>query len=84
MGDRGPFRFGRPAWDKAGAEMVAEVGPYEFMKVAHAQRRAFEPCLSRLSRSHETVAEATADPLIAGFLEKLWAEIIPPSLPRRA
>ncbi len=71
------FVSGRPAWEKAGAEMVAEVAPYEFMKLR--MLNGTHSCLAYLGylAGHETVADATNDPLIAGYLERLWAEIIP-------
>ncbi len=71
------FVFGRPAWEKAGAEMVAEVAPYEFMKLR--MLNGTHSCLAYLGylAGHETVADATNDPLIASYLERLWAEIIP-------
>ncbi|MCU0818437.1 MAG: mannitol dehydrogenase family protein [Beijerinckiaceae bacterium] len=71
------FVAGRPAWEKAGAEMVAEVEPYEFMKLRMLNGAHSSLAYLGYLAGHETVAEATADPLFAGFLEKLWAEIIP-------
>ena len=71
------FAGPRPAWEKAGAQIVREVAPFEFMKLrllngAHSTL-AYLGYLS----GHETVAQASADPLIAALLRRLWAEVIP-------
>ncbi|MCA3596120.1 MAG: mannitol dehydrogenase family protein [Methylobacterium sp.] len=71
------FVSGRPAWEMAGAEMVTEVAPYEFMKLRMLNGAHSSLAYLGYLAGHETVAEATADPLIAAFLERLWAEIIP-------
>lgn len=71
------FISGRPAWEMAGAEMVAEVAPYEFMKLRMLNGAHSSLAYLGYLAGHETVADATADPLIAAFLERLWAEIIP-------
>ena len=65
------FVQGRPAWEQVGAQIVDDVGPYEFMK------------LRLLNASHLAVAglgqlcgyrlidEAMADPHISGFMAAL-------------
>lgn len=67
----------RPAWEMAGAEMVAEVAPYEFMKLRMLNGAHSSLAYLGYLAGHETVADATTDPLIASFLGHLWAEIIP-------
>jgi fructuronate reductase len=71
------FAGPRPGWEKAGAQIVREVAPFEFMKLrllngAHSTL-AYLGYLS----GHETVAEASADERLASVLRRLWAEVIP-------
>lgn len=71
------FPTGRPRLEDAGAEMVAEVEPYEHMKLrllngAHTSIAA----IGRLA-GYQTVAEAVADPAIRRFVEAYWSEAIP-------
>ncbi len=68
------FSLGRPSWDRHGATMVADVRPYEDMKLrllngAHSGI-AYLGLLSR----HETVADSFGDPLIRRFVDRLWEE----------
>lgn len=71
------FVSGRPDWQVAGAQMVSEVAPFEFMKLR--MLNGAHSCLAYLGylAGHETVAEASADPVLARVLEGLWAEVIP-------
>ncbi|MGL5448352.1 MAG: mannitol dehydrogenase family protein, partial [Rhabdaerophilum sp.] len=71
------FVGGRPAWEMAGAEIVDEVAPYEFMKLRMLNGAHSSLAYLGYLAGHETVADATADPLIAAYLERLWDEIIP-------
>lgn len=71
------FVSGRPAWEMAGAEMVADVGAYEFMKLRMLNGAHSSLAYLGYLMGHETVAEASADPLLASYLDKLWADIIP-------
>jgi fructuronate reductase len=69
------FPGGRPGWDRAGAVFVQDVAPWELMKLrmlngAHTTIAA----LGRVA-GRETVAEAIADPVIAGVVRALWAEV---------
>ncbi|EKF20493.1 mannitol dehydrogenase domain protein [Nitratireductor pacificus pht-3B] len=68
------FPMGRPAWERHGVEMVADVAPFEEMKLrllngAHSALAYAGQLLGR-----ETVADAFADPLIHGFVKGLWRE----------
>lgn len=71
------FAAGRPAWERVGAQIVSEVAPFEFMKLR--MLNGAHSCLAYLGylAGHETVSEASSDPVFARFLEGLWAEIIP-------
>ena len=75
------FTLGRPAWDEAGAEFVADVKPYEFMKL-----RLLNGSHSTLSylgylMGRQTVAEAMAEPGIARLVAQLMDEEVTPTLP---
>lgn len=75
------FSLGRPAWDTVGAQFVADVAPYELMKL-----RLLNGSHSTLSylghfMGHETVAEAMAEPALARLVADLMAEESAPTLP---
>ena len=71
------FAAGRPAWERAGAEIVTDVAPYEHMKLRLLN--ASHSALAYLGylAGHETIADAIADPALAAYTTALWAEIIP-------
>jgi fructuronate reductase len=71
------FVTGRPAWEKAGAQLVADVGPFEFMKLRMLNGAHSTLAYLGYLAGYETVAEASADPVLARMLEELWARIIP-------
>ena len=65
-----------PAWDKAGAQFVSDVAPYEHMKLrllngAHSALA----CLGHLA-GHETISDVAADPVFRQYVQALWGEII--------
>jgi fructuronate reductase len=67
----------RPDWEKADATLTAEVAPFEHMKLrlmngAHSSL-AYLGYLS----GRQTIADRMADPVLAGFVDRLWAEIRP-------
>lgn len=70
------FPAGRPDWERFGVTMVADVTPYEEMKLrllngTHSSIAYLGQLLGR-----ETVAEAFADPAIRRFVEVLWEDFI--------
>lgn len=71
------FVDGRPDWHEVGAQMVSEVAPFEFMKLRMLNGAHSSLAYLGYLAGHETVAEASGDPVLARFLEGLWAEIIP-------
>jgi fructuronate reductase len=71
------FANGRPDWHEVGAQMVSEVAPFEFMKLRMLNGAHSSLAYLGYLAGHETVAEASGDPVLARFLEGLWAEIIP-------
>jgi fructuronate reductase len=75
------FVAGRPMWEAAGAQMATDVRPFELMKL-----RALNGAHSSLAylggvAGLETVAEAMADPALAGFLRALWIRDLLPTIP---
>ena len=71
------FADGRPDWHEVGTQMVSEVAPFEFMKLRMLNGAHSSLAYLGYLAGHETVAEASGDPVLARFLEGLWAEIIP-------
>ena len=68
----------RPDWGAAGAEMVADVTPYEHMKLRMLNGTHSSLAYLGYLAGHETIADAMADPVMARFAGHLWqAEIIP-------
>lgn len=77
------FPSGRPNWEIAGAEFVADVAPYELMKLrmlngAHSML-AYLGALA----GHTYVADCAHDPLFARLLDTYW-KTIAPTLPASA
>lgn len=71
------FVAGRPRWDAVGAQMVSEVAPFEFMKLRMLNGAHSSLAYLGYLAGHETVADASGDPVFARFLQGLWDEIIP-------
>ena len=68
----------RPDLGKVGAQMVADVAPYEFMKLRMLNGAHSSLAYLGYLAGHETIADCMADPVFAGFVRGLWAqEIIP-------
>jgi fructuronate reductase len=75
------FAGPRPAWEAAGAELVADVEPFERLKlhVLNASHSAL--AYLGLPRGHAYVRQAIADPELAGLVEAMVLEEIAPALP---
>lgn len=69
----------RPDLAAAGAEMVADVTPYENMKLRMLNGTHSSLAYLGYLAGHETIAETVADPVFAGFVKRLWREEIMPS-----
>jgi fructuronate reductase len=68
------FSAGRPEWERSGVEFVADVDPFERMKLrllngAHSTIAA----IGRIA-GFATVSEAIAEPTVRGFVQRYWAE----------
>lgn len=70
------FPAGRPAWEKFGVTMVADVGPFEDMKLRLLNGAHSGIAYLGLLSGHATVDRAFADPAIRQFVDRLWAEAI--------
>ncbi|HEX4366064.1 MAG TPA: mannitol dehydrogenase family protein [Rhodopila sp.] len=73
-------RFGdaeRPAWENAGAQIVADVAPFEHMKLRLLNGAHSALAYLGYLAGHETIFDAVSDPVLNGFVQRLWAEIIP-------
>jgi fructuronate reductase len=74
------FPAGRPAWEQEGAELVADVRPYELMKLRLLN--GSHSCIAYLGylAGHQTVSDAMADPVFVGFVKALMDEEVTPTL----
>jgi fructuronate reductase len=74
------FPNGRPVWEGEGAEPVADVAPYEEMKLRLLN--ASHSCIAYLGylAGCETVADTMADPDFARFVRALMDEEVTPTL----
>ena len=78
------FPLGRPAWERVGAQMTADVLPYEKMKLrllnASHQALCYSGMLMGLTFAHETMTE----PLIRGLVETMMNMEVTPLLTQPA
>jgi fructuronate reductase len=74
------FRGRRPAWEAARAMLVPDTRPYEAMKLRLLNGGHSALAYLGLWHGHETVAEAVADPELRGWLERLLASELAPTL----
>ncbi|HUI19695.1 MAG TPA: mannitol dehydrogenase family protein [Methylocella sp.] len=75
------FAGPHPAWDRAGAELVADVETFEQLKL-----QVLNACHSALAylglgRGHQLVRQAIGDPELSRLVETMVAEEIAPALP---
>lgn len=70
----GRFPAGRPAWEEAGARLVADVTPYEQRKLWLLNGSHSLLAYAGSVRGHTTIAEAVADPACRGWVEDFWDE----------
>lgn len=72
----GDFPAGRPAWERAGARFVDDIGPWEDRKLwllngAHTILAVTGP-----GRGHTTVSDAFADPHCRDLVDAFWEEAV--------
>ena len=71
------FPTGRPAWEDAGAMLVADVAPFEAMKLRLLNASHSALAYLGLSAGVETVADAMRDPDLAGFAARVMEDATP-------
>jgi len=76
------FPQGRPAWDRVGVQMVADVEAHELMKLRCLNGTHSTLAYLGYLAGHETISDAVADPVFAALCERLWAEEILPTVPQ--
>ena len=69
---QGEFPAGRPAWDKGGAQFVTSLDPFERRKLWLLNGAHSLMAYAGQLRGHETVAQALADPTMAGWVTEFW------------
>ena len=70
----------RPDFAAAGVELVADVTPFEHMKLRCLNGTHSALAYLGYLAGHETIAETVADPVFARFVRHLWTAEIVPSL----
>jgi fructuronate reductase len=72
----------RPDLAAAGVQMVADVAPFEHMKLRMLNGTHSALAYLGYLAGHETIADTVADPAFAAYVKRLWsAEIIPALTP---
>jgi len=77
------FPLGRPDWEKFGVEMVADVTPFEDMKLRLLNGSHSAIAYLGQLAGLQTVADAFANPAIRRFVDGLWlesAQTLPPGI----
>ncbi len=74
------FAGPRPRWEAVGAELVADVAPYETAKLRMLNGAHSALAYLGLGRSHEFVHQAVADPAIRPVIERLMREEAAPTI----
>jgi len=72
----------RPKWEDAGAQFVADVAPFELMKLRLLNGSHSTLAYLGFLMGHEFVWQASRDPLLATLIERQMAEEIVPTLTR--
>ncbi|KHL05351.1 oxidoreductase [Sinomonas humi] len=70
----GDFPAGRPAWQDAGAQFVADLEPFENRKLWLLNGAHTMLAYSGRLRDHETVADALEDPVCRRAVAEFWDE----------
>jgi len=78
------FAAARPAWEEAGAQFVADVAPFETMKLRLLNGSHSTLAYLGFLLRHEFVWQAAGDPLLVALIERQMAEDIAPTLVRPA
>ncbi len=76
------FAGARPPWEEAGAQFVADVAPFETMKLRLLNGSHSTLAYLGFLMRHDFVWQAAGDPLLAALVERQMAEEISPTLAR--
>ena len=71
----------RPAWHRVGAQLVADVAPFEHMKLRLLNGAHSALAYLGYLAGHETIVAAVADPALRAYVSGLWREEIIPVVP---
>lgn len=74
------FRGPRPAWEKAGASLVTDVGPYEEMKLRLLNGSHSALAYLGALAGHDLIADAIAAPGFASYVRALMDDDMTPTL----
>ncbi len=74
------FAAPRPAWERAGAQRVADVAPFESMKLRLLNGSHSTLAYLGYLAGHEFIWQAAADPQLATLIERLMADEVAPTL----
>ncbi len=74
------FPAGRPPWEEVGAQFVADVAPYEFMKLRLLNASHLAVSGTGRLAGYVTIDESMADPLITRFMRALMDRETGPTL----
>ncbi|MCJ2185879.1 mannitol dehydrogenase family protein [Novosphingobium beihaiensis] len=74
------FVAGRPGWEKVGAQLVADVAPYETAKLRMLNGAHSALAYLGLEHGHDYVHQAVADPDIRPLVERLMREEAAPTI----
>ena len=74
------FTAGRPPWEKAGAQFVQDVAPYEKSKIRLINGGHALLGLTGYLSHYTFIDEAASDPLLAAYLNKYMDEEVGPTL----
>ena len=74
------FAAGRPAWDLVGATLTADVAPYERIKLRLLNASHSTIAYLGALAGYDYIADAVADPAIAGVVERLMVQDMTPTL----
>ena len=74
------FAGPRPAWEQVGADLVADVAPYETAKLRMLNGAHSALAYLGLERGHEFVHEAVADPVLRPMIEALMLREAAPTI----
>ena len=69
--------LGRPAWERVGAQLVADVAPYEHMKLRLLNGAHSALAYLGYLAGYQTIPDTLEDPFFRRYVAALWNEIIP-------